>query len=278
MNKLTLNTKDRIYPNTKNYYQKVFFRILFGRKLFKFFKVLKIVFFYKIGKSFEISDFLGKIIKNDYVIFDIGANLGQYALRFSKMLKRGGNVISIEPVYENYLYLNKIKKFFKLNNLVCCNYAISDTIQEGILNIPIINYDIELDTRATIDFDNYYFNYDKYSKQKVEIITLQALFEILKLNRLDIVKSDTEGNDSKVILGSLELIRKFKPIILVEESHKANWLIQVYNLGYLPFYVIKRYFLIDAFKCAEYTKNVKYDLVVLIHKTKLNDFEKIILS
>lgn len=267
-----LNTKDRLYPKTKNYYQKLVIRKIFGKKLYKFFKVLKIVLFFKTGKSFEISKFLKQVIQNEFVIFDIGANLGQYALRFSSFLRKRGKVISVEPVQENYLYLEKIKKHYKLDNLICCNYAISDYNKESILNIPIINNDIELDTRATIDLNNYYFDYSNYKKQVVEVVTLDELFNKLKLERLDILKSDTEGNDSKVILGSIELINRFLPVLLVEDSHDEMWLKELYVKDYLPFYVFKDLYLIDAHIANNYKKYVKYDLLVLIHKSKLKDF------
>lgn len=260
------------YPKTKNYLQKVFFRKVFGKKLYKYFKVIKIVLFYKFGKSFEISEFLKQIIKDDFVIFDVGANLGQYAIRFSSFLKNKGKVISIEPVYEDFLLLCRIKKKFRLDNLLCSNYAVSDVEKTGDLFIPVIDHDIELDTRATVNLDNYYFEYDNYKTQPVKITTLQSVFNDYELERLDIVKSDTEGNDNKVILGSLDLIKKYMPLILVEDSHEEKWLNEIYAIGYSPFYVIKNRFLIDAFMAENHKSDVKYDLLVLVPETKLNDF------
>ena len=207
--------KGGLYPRTKNYYQKVFFRKVFGKKLYKYFKVFKIILLYKIGKSFEISDFLEQIVKEDFVIFDIGANLGQYAIRFSSFLKEKGKVISVEPVYENYLCLKKIKNRYKLNNLECYNYAVSNCEMVNKLYIPLINNDIELDTRATINLENYYFKYDEYITQEVKITTLQQIFKSLDLKRLDIIKSDTEGNDNNVILGSIDLIKRHLPLIFI---------------------------------------------------------------
>jgi FkbM family methyltransferase len=271
-----INTTGILYPNTKNYYQKVIVRRIFGKKLYKYFKVLKIVFFNKIGKSFEISDFLKQVIKKDYVIFDIGANLGQYAIRLTRYISNG-RVVSVEPVYDDYTYILKLKKKYNLDNLECFNYAISDYEGEGVLYIPVIENDIELDTRATIDKESYYFSYMNYKTQKVNVTTINNLFEILKLSRLDIIKSDTEGNDKKVLLGSIDLIEKYLPMILVEDSHKENWLNDIFNIGYLPFYVKKKMFLKDAYQTIDNEKEIKYDLLVLIHKSKLSDYKKYII-
>jgi FkbM family methyltransferase len=276
MRESNVNTTGRLYPKTKNYYQKVFFRKIFGKNLYKFFKVLKIILFYKLGKSFEISEFLKQIIEKDFVIFDVGANLGQYAIRFGKKLYGEGKLISIEPVYDDFLYLQKIKKRYKLNNIECRNYAVSDYEGESTLYIPVIENDIELDTRATIDFNNYYFNYKKYITQKVNVITLHSLFTEMKLSKIDIIKSDTEGNDSKVLSGSIDLIKRFYPLILIEDSHKEQWLKNIYDIGYLPFYVINSLFLINADKTTGNEKNIKYDLLVLIHQSKKQVYNKYI--
>jgi FkbM family methyltransferase len=272
MRESKVNTRGKLYPKTKNYRQKVFFRKVFGKKFYKFFKTLKIVLLYKSGKSFEISEFLGKVIKKDFIIFDVGANLGQYAIRLEPLLKGEGKIISIEPVYEDYLYLQKLKKYFKLNNLTCLNYAVSNCEREGILYIPLIDNDIELDTRATVDKQNYYFDYPDYKTQNVSITTLSSLFNSQNLSRLDIIKSDTEGNDCNVIMGSIDLIKKYLPIILIEDSHEEDWLKEIYEIGYLPYYVIDGTHLIDAFKAEKNDTSIKFDLLVLIKNSKLKDY------
>jgi FkbM family methyltransferase len=270
------NSDGTKYPNTKNYYQKIIIRKLFGKDSYKYFKALKVKILYKLGKSFEISDFLKQVIERDSVIFDIGANLGQYAIRLTRIIGDNGKVISVEPELENYGFLLRLKKKYNLDNLECCNFAVSDFNGEGTLYIPVIENDIELDTRATIDRDNYYFNYEKYNKQKVTVVTLNKLFEDLNLNKIDIIKSDTEGNDSRVILGSIDLIEKYLPEILVEDSHKEEWVKKLYEIGYLPYYVINDLYIRDAFKINDKEKNVKYDLLVLIHSSKTKKYKKYI--
>jgi len=277
MRESKVNTKGKLYSKTKNYRQKVFIRKVFGKKSYKFFKTLKIVLLYKFGKSFEISKFLNNIIKKDFVIFDIGANLGQYAIRLEPLLEGDGKIISVEPVYDDYLYLLELRKMFKLHNLICMNFAISNCEKEGTLYIPLIENDIELDTRATIDLENYYFNYTNYNEQKINITTLQSLFGTLNLNRLDIIKSDTEGNDCNVIMGSINLVKKYLPVILIEDSHEEDWLKELYEIGYCPFYVIEKTCLIDAYKAGKNDAKIKYDLLVLINKLKLKDYEKYII-
>jgi FkbM family methyltransferase len=278
MRKSNINTVGRLYPRTKNYYQKVFFRKLFGKKAYRFFKAFKVILLYKFGVSFEISEFLKQIIKEDFVIFDVGANLGQYAVRISPMLKNNGKLVCIEPVFGDYQYLQKIKDRYKFNNLECYNYAVSDYDGESTLYIPVVENDIELDTRATIDLENYYFNYEKYNTQKVSVTTLSSLFGKLNLSKIDIIKSDTEGNDKKVLTGSIDLIKKHFPLILVEDSHREEWLKSLYEIGYSPYYVVDKLYLIHANSTTGNEKNVKFDLLVLIPLSGLQNYNKYIIT
>ncbi|MBI5403526.1 MAG: FkbM family methyltransferase [Ignavibacteriae bacterium] len=272
------NTTAYSYPKTKNYYQKVIIRKIFGKDCYKYFKALKVKLLYKMGRSFEISSFLQQIIEDDFIIFDIGANLGQYAIRLTRYLGEEGRVVSVEPETENYGFLIRLKNKHKLKNLVCCNYAISDFNGEAILNIPVIDNDIELDTRATIDKANYYFEYDKYVSQKVNVVTIQKLFCDLNLNKLDIIKSDTEGNDEKVILGSLELIKEYLPLILVEDSHREEWVKKLYETGYLPFYVKNKLFMKNSFEIRENESGIDYDLLMLVHQSGIGKYRKFIIE
>lgn len=271
------NTTAYSYPKTKNYYQKVIIRKLFGKDSYKYFKALKVRLLYKMGRSFEISGFLQQIIEDDFVIFDIGANLGQYAIRLTRYIGEEGRVVSVEPETENYGFLIRLKNKYNLKNLVCCNYAISDFNGEAVLNIPVIDNDIELDTRATIDKANYYFEYDKYVSHKVNVVTIRKLFMDLNLKRLDIIKSDTEGNDEKVILGSFELIKEHLPLILVEDSHKEEWMKKLYGIGYLPFYVKNILFIKNSFEVRENESGIAYDLLVLVHESGIGKFKEFII-
>lgn len=55
------------------------------------------------------------IIKPDHVVYDIGANIGNYSLLFAKkMINSKGQVYSFEP---NFINFQKLKRNIFLNNL-----------------------------------------------------------------------------------------------------------------------------------------------------------------
>lgn len=58
------------------------------------------------------------IIKPDHVVYDIGANIGNYSLLFAKkIMNHNGQVYSFEP---NFINFQKLKRNILLNNLQDC--------------------------------------------------------------------------------------------------------------------------------------------------------------
>jgi len=262
---------------TKNYLQKLFVRKIFGEKMYRRFKVLKIYFMYLLRKNYEISDFLEKLISTDFIIMDIGANLGQYLLRFHRLIKNNGKVYSFEPVEENFKILNTLKNLLHLNSAEIIRLALSNYNGESVLYIPLLESSIELDTQATINLDNYKGVKDNFRKELVKVSTIDDIVEKLGITRLDLIKSDTEGNDYKVIEGGLKTVKRFRPFIFIEENHKATWLKSLFGLEYKPYYVVNNNILKPAELVTEFD-NANYDLIALIPREKIERINQLVIN
>lgn len=64
-----------------------------------------------------------KYIQESNLVFDIGGNIGQYALIFSKIVGDSGRVITIEPDHKNYSFLQFNININNLTNVLCLNTA-----------------------------------------------------------------------------------------------------------------------------------------------------------
>ena len=64
----------------------------------------------------------------------------------------------------------------------------------------------------------------------------------------------------------------------MEDSHKEEWLKNIYEIGYLPFYVINKLFLTYANNTIGNEKNIKFDLLVLVPSSKLQNYTKYIIT
>lgn len=259
---------------TKNYFQKLLAYRLFGKKSYRLIKFLKIFFFHIIGKNYEVADFLKLYSSEDTVIFDIGANLGQYALRLNST-KKNVKIYSFEPVKENFDILIGFQKYFELGKVELHNLAVGSFSGETEILIPLIDNEIEVDTQATIDNRKRDSSFSNYRRQKIQITTIDDFVKKLGISKIDVIKTDTEGNDENVIKGGMKTITEFYPLILIEESYRENWLNHLYQLGYKPYYCTADNKKIIKAENSEFmSKEICYDLLVLIHDNKLSYFVK----
>ena len=237
---------------TKHYLSKKFTYSLFGQKYYHIIKAKKILFDYLIGKDYDdIYKHISKILKEDDIILDIGANMGQYLSRLSKLNKKG-KIISIEPVSENLKALNFMKNILRIKNAIIIDKAISDSPGLATLIIPRLN-GIPITTQASLLNDTQFKESDKY-EINVKTTTIDQIVNSLSLQKINFIKVDTEGFDSVVLKSGIKSIKKFMPLIKVEENcfkPEMKWL---FEIGYKAFkFNIQKVVLINNFE-----DNIKY--------------------
>ncbi len=176
-----------------------------------------------------------KMIAEESVVFDIGANRGEYSYYFSKTVGSKGQVYSFEPGTRAFSLLQKIKDNYHLENITLVKLALSDRVGNHILIVPYFNRQSQLSNSNPI-------------KGRKEIITLKTLDSFVSENgivSLDFIKCDTEGSELFVFKGGINSLKKYKPTILVEiaESHTERFkygpvevLDFLAELGYKPYY------------------------------------------
>jgi FkbM family methyltransferase len=162
--------------------------------------------------GFERAEFeiLKKIIKEDDVCFDIGANIGIYSVFFSQTAKNG-RVFSFEPSKNTYKIL--LGNIGTLSNILPVNMATSD--KNGISTF----YNTT---------DNAYSGIKKTGKKPVvgkeDVLTIKIddFIKQQNINKIDFVKIDVEGFEDETILGAIETLAKYKPILMVEICEGKN--------------------------------------------------------
>ena len=258
---------------TKNYYKKKIVNFFFNEEHYNLIKLYKIIWDYKIGKPYdEIIKIFPYLLKVDDIVFDIGANMGQYACRLSKILP-GGRIFSFEPVQDNYKALFKMKFLLKLKNVETFQLALSDKIGTEKIYIPLINKNLIDGTQASLEESKKNYENVSYKIETAETNTIDNLVERMNLEKIAFIKIDTEGAEMKVLRGGKETIKNFKPFMKLEINHKNKELEYLYEDGYEPFYFMKNKFLEAdrAVKLKEYPGDV-----ILIHKNNKKNFSKFI--
>ncbi len=147
--------------------------------------------------------------KNKLLFFDCGCNYGFYSL-YVASLSSENKIISVEASKKTLEELNKNLNLNNFSNIYFHNNAISDT-DEKIINFN----ESEKDWESSITHQNYNSN-ESSIVNSIKIDTLVKNFELEKYKI--IIKLDIEGNEMSGIHGSLDLIEKSSPLIIMEFS------------------------------------------------------------
>ena len=170
---------------------------------------------YFLLKKCEFGDYhelntIKKISGNDKVLFlDCGCNYGFYSL-YVASLSSENKIISVEASKKTLEELNKNLNLNNFSNIYFYNNAISDTDEK----IIYFN-ESEKDWESSITHQNYNSN-ESSIVNSIKIDTLVQDYELEKYKI--IIKLDIEGNEMSGIHGSLDLIEKSSPLIIIEFS------------------------------------------------------------
>jgi len=136
-------------------------------------------------------------------IIDIGANFGYHTLLFSRECK--AKVYAFEPQSQNFKLLEANVKNNNITNVIVYNYACGDSDCE--VKMPIFDSD------KTVNMGDITPNI--YSR-KYSITKSVALDNLVFTSKIDLIKIDVQGWEKKVLLGSTNLLKIHKPVLIVE--------------------------------------------------------------
>lgn len=159
--------------------------------------------------TFGLKIYDNKICKNNKIIFDCGAHIGTSAIFFS-LLNPKAKIYCFEPDKSSFELLKKNLKLNNINSEVY-NYAISD-------KNCFVNFASNLNCSVASKIE-------EGGKSKVQSKNLDTLMQELKIDKLDLLKLDIEGEELNVLK---KLTNSTKIKNLVCEIHK-----QFYSLDKL---------------------------------------------
>lgn len=142
-----------------------------------------------------------KIIDNN--IIDTGAWIGDNSIPWAMNIKN--IVYAIDPSSENCKYINDMKEYNNINNIIILQTALSNNIEHLTTN----------DDMSHCSF--VYNNPGTSGKYKVISTSLDILYKEKKIDNIGYIHLDVEGMEYKVLLGSIEIIKDFRPIIAYEQ-------------------------------------------------------------
>lgn len=149
----------------------------------------------------EVSAFQKILQKND-IALDVGANIGAFTVPMSRLCK---TVYAFEPHPDTCALLRENLEVNGCDNVKVINAAASD--KEGTAFMPPVD--------GMLNPAGFSVS-EKGGSEDVAIKTVTI--DSLKLERLDFLKCDAEGHELQVLKGAKETIKKFRPILYLEND------------------------------------------------------------
>lgn len=162
----------------------------------------------------SITFIIENYIKNLDTLIDCGANIGTTAINLNDYFKK---IYCIEPLKNTFNILKMNTIHYK--NIECINVLLSDKEDKYFLS-----YDSGYLAGASVNSNGKY-------KEKVYSNTLDKIFKNINFKNL-CIKMDIEGNEYKALLGSKDIIARYKPIFFIEinNSEIRNGTSKSFNL------------------------------------------------
>ncbi len=152
-------------------------------------------------------------LKEDDIIFDVGANVGIMSLFFANKAKKG-KVYSFEPTH---YALGKLRKNLSLNpeiaqNIVVTNCFVSAKSDDNPNIVAFSSWNL---TKRTDDDHEFHLG-TPMSAEGVPSITMDDFVAKHAITKLDFIKVDTDGHEYEVFSGAKHTISSLRPKIIFE--------------------------------------------------------------
>lgn len=144
------------------------------------------------------------VAPGDWVI-DVGANVGHYTARLSRLVGPTGRVMAFEPVPETFEILASLISAAGAHNVSLFNIAASAEVGVAGVSLP----------RFTSGLTNYYMATLTSGGGEFNVLTL-PLDALMPPKPVSLVKIDVEGHELQALQGMQTLLRRDQPRLIVE--------------------------------------------------------------
>lgn len=158
---------------------------------------------------------LGKLAKPSDVVFDIGANVGAHTLRLARSVGPTGRVFAFEPA--DFAFA-KLQRNLDLNPEL---QARTSAHQLFLAAAPGANGQNEIYASWPLETDSSVHPKHRgrlVAASKASTDTLDHFVARERIERLNLIKIDVDGQELPVLQGGLAVLTKFRPILVMEMS------------------------------------------------------------
>jgi FkbM family methyltransferase len=161
------------------------------------------------------------LLAEDAVIFDVGAHAGQFTKLFARLAPRG-RVYAFEPGSYARSILMLSLALNRVANVLVFPVGLGAAARRAELRTPVKR-------SGSYGFGLSHIGEDEDSTrreavERIEIVTLDGLCDLLGIERLDFIKADIEGWELQMLKGGAATLRRLRPKLWLEvhDRHLAR--------------------------------------------------------
>jgi FkbM family methyltransferase len=200
-------------------YIKIIFKPFFGWRVFQgFFRALYLLGLKGMnyggganwgesGEAKALRDYITQSTQrsSSFILFDVGANVGDYALATSALLGSKRTLYKIfcfEPAQDTFLKLKENTK--NVPSITCVNIALGPSVRQSKL------YSLVGESGLASVYNRHVFSHESHelTSEAVQVKSLDIFCFEQKIDRINFLKLDVEGYEYEVLLGATDLLKR----------------------------------------------------------------------
>ena len=175
----------------------------------------------------ETLNFLCSNLENGDIVH-AGTYFGDFLPALSKACSKNSLVWAFEPNYENFLCAKMTVYINKLSNVKLTNTGLGEKNQTALMNTS------DKKGRGMGGSSTILENNNNFEERQLEEVNITSLDSFIPLDRnISILQLDVEGYEKHALSGGIEVIKRCKPILVIEALPNEAWMKKnIYELGY----------------------------------------------
>ena len=165
----------------------------------------------------QVLAFVTALVKQNEVCFDIGGHYGYYTMSLASLAPHG-QVHTFEPVATLAKRIQQAADRSGFGHVTVHQAAVAGEVGEMDLSYDESGQGDDsmayLDAYGGVDTEAAHEHYRSFSRTKVRSVTLDSLAN--QLPAPSFIKIDAEGAEAAILGGGLDLVRRFRPRLLIE--------------------------------------------------------------
>jgi len=144
-------------------------------------------------------------LREGMTVFDVGANIGELTMMFSRFVGAGGSVHAFEPGRKSFEKLETIHTLASLRNVQLNKLALGE--KEGTLTLHSYGDDyLSWTSQALRPLEGYGIDIHAVTTEEASATTLDLYCEGKGIESIDLLKVDVEGAEFQVLLGANRML------------------------------------------------------------------------